>query len=134
MNRRDFIKRAGTATMAAAIMNPTELLAKTEGNMNDIEIQPETKNVGEVSSAKKVLLINGSPRRNGNTATALQEVAKAVKDKGGVGKTIVKVQSYDWKKEAWLDGKAFAGQLKTLKQAGMRNLGYYPATFCYWEK
>ena len=82
MNRRDFIKRAGTATMAAAIMNPTELLAKTEGNMNDIEIQPETKNVGEVSSAKKVLLINGSPRRNGNTATALQEVAKALNAQG----------------------------------------------------
>ena len=69
-----------------------------------------------------------------NPQEYLQEVAKAVKDKGGVGKTIVKVQSYDWKKEAWLDGKAFAGQLKTLKQAGMRNLGYYPATFCYWEK
>ena len=82
MNRRDFIKRAGTATMAAAIMNPTELLAQTEGNMNDIEIQPETKNVGEVSSAKKVLLINGSPRRNGNTATALQEVAKALNAQG----------------------------------------------------
>ena len=69
-----------------------------------------------------------------NPQEYLREVAKAVKDKGGVGKTIVKVQSYDWKKEAWLDGKAFAGQLKTLKQAGMRNLGYYPATFCYWEK
>ena len=82
MNRRDFIKRAGSATMAAAIMNSTELLAKTEGNMNDIEIQPETKSVGEVSSAKKVLLINGSPRRNGNTATALQEVAKALNAQG----------------------------------------------------
>ena len=64
----------------------------------------------------------------------LQEIAQVVKDKGGVNKTIVKVQSYDWDKEAWLDGTSFAKQLRILKRSGMKNMGYYPATFCYWEK
>ena len=64
----------------------------------------------------------------------LQEVAGAVKARSAQDKTIVKVQSYDWQREAWLDGRAFGEQFKTLKQAGMKNMGYYPAAFCYWEK
>ena len=64
----------------------------------------------------------------------LQRVAKAVEAAGGTDKTIVKIQSYDWDKERWFDGRNFSAQMKTLKQAGMRNLGYYPNTFCYWEK
>ena len=82
MNRRDFIKRAGTATVAAAIMSPTEMLAHTEGNTPDNEVEPETKTTNEKMEGKKVLLINGSPRKNGNTATALQEVAKSLNAQG----------------------------------------------------
>ena len=34
----------------------------------------------------KVLLINGSPRANGNTFTALSEVAKTLNEEGGTGR------------------------------------------------
>lgn len=82
MNRRDFIKRAGTATVAAAILTPTEMLAHTEGNTAGNEVGPQTKTTEDNMQDKKVLLINGSPRKNGNTATALQEVAKALNAQG----------------------------------------------------
>ena len=64
----------------------------------------------------------------------LARVAKAVEKAGGTDKTIVKIQSYDWEKERWFSNKNFSAQMKTLKQAGIRNLGYYPNTFCYWER
>ncbi|WP_294158206.1 poly-beta-1,6-N-acetyl-D-glucosamine N-deacetylase PgaB [uncultured Selenomonas sp.] len=64
----------------------------------------------------------------------LQRVAKAVEEAGGTDKTIVKIQSYDWEKEQWLGQQTFSEQMKTLKAAGVRNLGYYPNTFCAWEK
>ena len=64
----------------------------------------------------------------------LQDIARAVQQQDGLKKTIVKVQSYDWKRKAWLDARDFGDQLKTLKRAGIRNMGYYPAAFAYWEK
>lgn len=64
----------------------------------------------------------------------LARVAKAVEQAGGTDKTIVKIQSYDWEKERWFSNKNFSAQMKTLKDAGIRNMGYYPNTFCYWEK
>lgn len=45
-----------------------------------------------------------------------------------------KVQSFDWQKNKWLTGEEFQGQLKTLRQAGMKHLRYYPATFSHWGK
>ncbi len=62
----------------------------------------------------------------------LQNVAAAVKAAGGMEKTIIKIQSYDWDREQWLSGKLFNGQLAALRGAGVRNLGYYPDTFCQW--
>lgn len=64
----------------------------------------------------------------------LARVAKAVEQAGGTDKTIVKIQSYDWEKERWFSNKNFSAQMKTLKDAGIRHMGYYPNTFCYWEK
>ncbi|MCI6283060.1 MAG: poly-beta-1,6-N-acetyl-D-glucosamine N-deacetylase PgaB [Selenomonas sp.] len=64
----------------------------------------------------------------------LARVAKAVEQAGGTDKTIVKIQSYDWEKERWFSNKNFSAQMKTLKDAGIRHIGYYPNTFCYWEK
>ena len=69
-----------------------------------------------------------------NPLDFLQRVAKAVEEAGGTDKTIVKIQSYDWEKEQWLGQQTFSEQMKTLKAAGVRNLGYYPNTFCAWEK
>ena len=62
----------------------------------------------------------------------LREVAASVKAFGGTDKTIVKVQSYDWKRERWLDGKTFRHQLMLLEKEGIRNLGYYPNCFYEW--
>lgn len=64
----------------------------------------------------------------------LQRVAKVIKDKNGAAKTIVKIQSYDWQKNRWLPAGVFSKQMSTLKRAGMKNLGYYPNTFCFWPK
>lgn len=63
----------------------------------------------------------------------LQKVAKGVKAAGGTQKTIVKIQTYDWKKEKWLDGKTFRDELQTLKKAGIRNRGTYPQTYYQWS-
>ncbi len=64
----------------------------------------------------------------------LRSVANAVKKAGGTDRTIVKIQSYDWEKERWLSQKSFSAQLKTLKKAGIKNMGYYPNTKCTWER
>ena len=64
----------------------------------------------------------------------LQHVAQAVKKAGGTEKTIVKIQSYDWEKEKWLDKDTFQDELKTLKKAGVRHVGVYPQTFHTWGK
>ena len=62
----------------------------------------------------------------------LGEVAAAVKAAGGIEKTIVKIQTYDWKKERWLSRQIFNQQLQVLQKDGMKNLGYYPSTFYAW--
>ena len=62
----------------------------------------------------------------------LQKVAKAVRDHNGTAKTIVKIQSFDWDEDEWLGADVFNKQLKTLKQAGMKNMGYYPMGFYHW--
>lgn len=64
----------------------------------------------------------------------LKKVAQAVKTANGTDKTIVKIQSFDWDEDRWLGADVFAKQLKTLQQAGMKNLGYYPMGFCHWGK
>ena len=63
----------------------------------------------------------------------LQKIAKAVKTNNGVDKSILKIQSYDWNKDSWLSSKDFSNQFSILKKAGMKNMGYYPATFLHWK-
>ena len=64
----------------------------------------------------------------------LGRVAAAVESAGGTDKTIIKIQSYDWEKERWFSNQNFSAQMKALKQAGARNMGYYPNTFCHWDR
>lgn len=68
-----------------------------------------------------------------NPTAFLKQVAKGVKAAGGNTKTIVKIQTYDWDKEKWLDGKTFRDELQTLKKAGIRNRGTYPQSFVKWS-
>ena len=66
MVRRTFLKKAALAAVGAAVTSPLSALAK----------QPKG------SVRKKVLLINGSPRPDGNTFCALQEIAGQLEKHG----------------------------------------------------
>ena len=66
MVRRTFLKKAALAAVGAAVTSPLSALAK----------QPKG------SARKKVLLINGSPRPDGNTFCALQEIATQLEKHG----------------------------------------------------
>ena len=70
MDRRNFIRNGVVVATAAALSGVTEQLSAQE--------TPDRKE----SKALRVLLINGSPRKNGNTATSLAEAAKSIKAAG----------------------------------------------------
>ncbi len=63
----------------------------------------------------------------------LKNIADHVKAAGGNDKTIVKIQSYDWSDNTWVDGETFLHQLNLLKKLGIRNMGYYPNTYMLWK-
>ena len=77
MDRRDFLKK--TAMAAAATVVAASPLAAGENFMNNL-----------TDKKMKVLLINGSPRANGNTFLALGEIAKQL-DKHGVETELVQI-------------------------------------------
>jgi len=77
MDRRDFLKK--TAMAAAATVVAASPLAAGEKFMNNL-----------TDKKMKVLLINGSPRANGNTSLALGEIAKQL-DKHGVETELVQI-------------------------------------------
>ena len=73
MDRRDFIKKATMAAAATAVVSPVSAMLNT------------------VSGKKcKVLLINGSPRTDGNTFCCLQEI-EATLQKHGIETEIVQI-------------------------------------------
>lgn len=71
MDRRNFIRNGVVAATAAALSGVTSPLSAQEAS--------EKK---ESSRTLRVLLVNGSPRKNGNTATSLAEAAKSLKAAG----------------------------------------------------
>ena len=84
MDRRDFIKKSALVTMGSLLMaSPLgRLVAKT----NESDLANEASNLvnepNKTDKKMKVLLINGSPRRSGNTFTALSEMAKTLEQQG----------------------------------------------------
>ena len=74
MNRRDFIKKATMAAAGAAVVSPVSAMLNN--------VTGETK--------FKVLLINGSPRTDGNTFCCLKEI-EATLQKHGVESEIVQI-------------------------------------------
>lgn len=77
MDRRDFIKKSTVAAASGLLLtNPlSTIVAKT----------PEAKTEGKAEGTNrklKVLLINGSPRANGNTFASLSEAAKTLEQQG----------------------------------------------------
>ena len=79
MDRRDFLKK--TAMAAAATVVAASPLAAGENFMNNL-----------TDKKMKALLINGSPRANGNTSLALGEIAKQL-DKYCVETELVQIGS-----------------------------------------
>ncbi len=73
-NRRDFIKRAAMALAAIPVMSsPLGLLAQ------------ETQNN---SKMKKIMIIDGGPRKNMNTAAMLEKVAEGARSAGAEAKVV----------------------------------------------
>ena len=77
MDRRDFIKKAAGATVGGLLlMTPFGRLYAYD------QEQRINKTSNNRKKNMKVLLINGSPHRRGNTFTALSEVAKTLEQQG----------------------------------------------------
>jgi multimeric flavodoxin WrbA len=72
MDRRDFIKSGMMAAAAVAATGPAVPFAKAA----------EEDQTNRTLKTMKTLLVNGSPHKNGNTATALAEVAKSLNAEG----------------------------------------------------
>ena len=91
MDRRDFIKKAALATAGVAITAPVAAMmtkAENAGLMESgVEHAYQTKANGKTP---KVLLVNGSPRADGNTFCCLKEI-EAQLQKHGIGSEIVQI-------------------------------------------
>ena len=70
MDRRNFIRTGVVAATAAALSGVTKPLSAQEASDK------------KENRTLRVLLVNGSPRKNGNTATSLAEAAKSLKAAG----------------------------------------------------
>ena len=91
MNRRNFIKKTALATAGAVVATPVSaMMNKVESagllENNDKQTQQESPN-GKVP---KVLLVNGSPRPDGNTFCCLKEIETQLQ-KLGVESEIVQI-------------------------------------------
>ena len=91
MDRRDFIKKTAAAAATVAIATPvTAMLKKAESTgLVDEEAEPAQMSRPD-GKPQKVLLVNGSPRRDGNTFCCLQEIEKQLQ-KHGVLTEIVQI-------------------------------------------
>lgn len=56
-------------------------------------------------------------------------VQEAKKYRGGLQKTVFKVQTYDWTKKRWINTKIVDKWLKTLVASGAQHLAYYPDNY-----
>lgn len=81
MDRRDFLKKSAMAAVAGAVMaSPLGSIAAQDSHNNPLS---HSRNM-------KVLLINGSPRQNGNTHLALTEAAKQL-EKNGIATELMQI-------------------------------------------
>ena len=85
MDRRDFIKKSALTTVGGLLMATPlgNIFAKEQNEKPENEPINTNRNM-------KVLLINGSPHKQGNTFTALSEVAKTL-EKQGIEEEIVHI-------------------------------------------
>ena len=83
MERRDFIKKTAVAAAATAVVAPVSaMLTKAEQTgLVDGEAEPAQMSRPD-GQTPKVLLVNGSPRRDGNTFCCLEEIEKQLQKHG----------------------------------------------------
>ena len=91
MDRRDFIKKSALATAGAAITAPVSAMLTKAENAGLMESGAEPADKTSLSGkAPKVLLVNGSPRADGNTFCCLKEIETQLR-KYGVKSEIVQI-------------------------------------------
>lgn len=88
MNRRGFIKKTGMAIGGAALATLTDNPIMTAVN-NDINVKTNTK-------MKKIMMIDGGPRKNMNTARMVEKFAEGARE-GGAEVKIVRLYDIDYK-------------------------------------
>lgn len=81
MDRREFIKKSAIATAAGVVM--ASPIASVMANGSNSQTTKHSRNM-------KVLLINGSPRQNGNTNMALAEAAHQL-EKNGISTELLQI-------------------------------------------
>ena len=95
MDRRDFIKKATMAAAGAAVVSPVSAMLH---QVSDEALSERGQAPADLSAAGreqaqpkcKVLLVNGSPRPDGNTFCCLKEI-EATLQKHGVESEIVQI-------------------------------------------
>ena len=85
MDRREFIKKSGMAVMAATV---SPLLASPLGKI----IEETRTNTG----MKKIMIIDGGPRKNMNTAAMVEKFAEGAREAGAEVK-VVRLYDIDYK-------------------------------------
>ena len=99
MDRRDFIKKATMAAAGAAVVSPVSAMinnvtggktpkAASEREQDQVGLSPAERE--QARPKVKVLLINGSPRTDGNTFCCLKEI-EATLQKHRVESEIVQI-------------------------------------------
>ena len=88
MDRRQFIKKSALAAAGSVLLSTP--LAHADTVESEEETMEETSKQPTNKHNMKVLLINGSPRKKGNTFTALSEAANTL-EKNGIETEIVSI-------------------------------------------
>ena len=90
MDRREFIKKTALAAASTAMAVPVSAMLSHAQSSGKPKTDEELLNSTKTDGKWKVLMINGSPRADGNTFCALQEIATQL-EKHGVGSEIIQI-------------------------------------------
>ena len=90
MDRREFIKKTALAAASTAMAAPVSAMLSQAQSPLLSDKSEELLSTTKTSGKWKVLMINGSPREDGNTFCALQEIATQL-EKHGVGSEIIQI-------------------------------------------
>ena len=90
MNRRDFIRKTALAAAGTAIAAPVSAMLDKAATTEMPENAPHPMPSQPSGATRSVLLVNGSPRPDGNTFTCLKEIQSQLQ-KHGIASEIVQI-------------------------------------------